>query len=119
MFLCAQAVAPAMLRQRSGTIINISSIYGMVGPDQRLYEKKKAPRSFKPVDYTVTKSAVIGLTKYLATYWAGMNIRVNTLTLGGVINEHDAGFVKRYSARTTLGRMARQGEYLEFTGSIK
>jgi len=113
MFLCAQAVAPTMLAQGHGVIVNVSSIYGLVGPDQRLYERDdpQAPRTFKPVIYSVTKSAVLGLTRYLATYWAGRGIRVNTLTLGGVFNDHDAEFVRRYSWRTPLGRMADKAEY--------
>ena len=105
MFLCAQAVAPTMLKKGKGSIVNVSSIYGLVGPDQRLYRA-----GYKPVVYPVTKSAVLGLTRYLATYWAGKNIRVNTLTPGGVYNGHDKGFVKRYSAHTPLGRMAKQDE---------
>ena len=115
MFLCAQAVAPAMLKQERGVIVNISSIYGLVGPDQRLYERDdpSAPRAFKPVDYSVTKSAVFGFTRYLAAYWAGRGIRVNTLTLGGVYNDHDAEFVRRYSDRAPLRRMAAKDEYCD------
>lgn len=113
MFLCAQAVAPTMLSAGKGSIVNISSTYGLVGPDQSLYQKTdpKAKTSFKPIIYSVTKSAVLGLTRYLATYWAGKNIRVNTLTPGGVLNAHDDEFVKRYSYRTPLGRMAKKNEY--------
>ena len=113
MFLCAQAVAPTMLRQGKGVIVNVSSTYGLVGPDQRLYEHDdpSAPRTYKPVIYSVTKSAVLGLTRYLATYWAGKGIRVNTLTLGGVFNDHPDEFVRRYSWRTPLGRMAEKSEY--------
>jgi NAD(P)-dependent dehydrogenase (short-subunit alcohol dehydrogenase family) len=111
MFLCAQAVAKPMLAQGSGVIINVSSMYGLVGPDQRLYEEPGSPVAYKPVTYSVTKSAVSGLTKYLATYWAGRNIRVNTLTLGGVENQQSAGFLERYAARTPLGRMAHPDEY--------
>lgn len=113
MFLCAQAVAPAMLRQEQGVVVNVSSIYGLVGPDQRLYERDDAaaPRSFKPVDYSVTKSAVLGFTKYLAAYWGGRGIRVNTLTLGGVYNDHEPEFVRRYGERTPLRRMADREEY--------
>ncbi len=113
MFLCAQAVAPIMLAQGRGSIVNVSSTYGLVGPDQRLYERDdpSAPKTFKPVDYSVTKAAVLGLTHYLAAYFMGKNIRVNTLTPGGVFNAHDEEFVRRYSARTTLGRMANKTEY--------
>jgi 2-deoxy-D-gluconate 3-dehydrogenase len=112
MFLCSQAVAPPMLQQKKGVIVNISSTYGMVGPDQRLYEREDGgPPRLKPVTYTVTKSAVFGLTKYLATYWRGSGIRVNTLTLGGVFNKHEEDFVKRYSYRTPMGRMADADEY--------
>jgi 2-deoxy-D-gluconate 3-dehydrogenase len=113
MFLCAQAAAPYMKKQKSGVIVNVSSIYGLVGPDQRLYEKDDAagPPFYKPVTYTVTKSAVIGLTKYLATYFARQPIRVNTLTLGGVYNDHEDDFLKRYTWRAPAGRMARADEY--------
>ena len=112
MFLCAQAVARPMLAQGKGVIVNVSSTYGLVGPDQRLYEKSDGgPRTYKPVAYSVTKSAVLGLTRYLATYWAGKNIRVNALTPGGVFNDHDEEFVRRYSCRTPMGRMARKSEY--------
>jgi len=111
MFLCAQAVAKPMLAQGGGVIVNVSSMYGLVGPDQRLYEEVGKSAAFKPVSYSVTKSAVSGFTKYLATYWAGKNIRVNTLTLGGVEHQQSAGFRERYAARTPLGRMARSDEY--------
>ena len=113
MFLCAQAAARPMLAQGGGVIVNVSSTYGLVGPDQRLYEHDdpEAPPEYKPVVYSVTKSAVLGLTRYLATYWAGKNIRVNSLTPGGVFSGHNEEFVRRYSYRTPLGRMARQDEY--------
>ena len=80
-----------MLKQKRGSIVNVSSIYGLVGPDQRLYEKDNPniQPMIKPVTYSVTKSAVLGLTKYLATYWGEKAIRVNTLTLGGVFNNHE------------------------------
>jgi len=112
-FLCTQAVAPHLRAAGRGSIVNVASIYGLVGPDQRLYrdEADPGPPAFKPVVYSVTKSALVGFTRYLAAYWAGTAIRVNTLTLGGVENGHDAGFVRRYSARTPLGRMARPDEY--------
>jgi 2-deoxy-D-gluconate 3-dehydrogenase len=111
MFLCAQAVAKPMLGRGRGVIVNIASIYGLVGPDQRIYEKPGMQPRYKPVAYSVTKSAVLGLTRYLATYWAGKNIRVNTLTPGGTFHEHDDEFTMRYSHRTPLGRMADPSEY--------
>jgi NAD(P)-dependent dehydrogenase (short-subunit alcohol dehydrogenase family) len=111
MFLCAQAVAKPMLRRGRGVIVNVSSTYGLVGPDQRLYEKPDSQPRYKPVAYSVTKTAVLGLTRYLATYWAGQNIRVNTLTPGGTFDGHDDEFTTRYSQRTPLRRMANRSEY--------
>lgn len=109
-FLSAQAAVRPMLSQDHGVIILICSTYGLVGPDQRIYEKPGQPRQYKPVYYTVTKAGVLGLTKYLATYYAGKNIRVNALTPGGIYNDHDEIFEKNYSARTVLGRMAKIDE---------
>jgi NAD(P)-dependent dehydrogenase (short-subunit alcohol dehydrogenase family) len=113
MFLCTRAVAPAMLAQRHGVIVNVSSTYGLVGPDQRLYESGEpgVPPAYKPADYSVTKSGVLGFTRYLAAYWAGTGIRVNTLTPGGVLSDQPEEFVERYSARTPIGRMADRDEY--------
>ncbi|HSS97646.1 MAG TPA: SDR family oxidoreductase [Terriglobales bacterium] len=109
-FLFSQAAVVQMLRQGKGVIINICSTYGLGGPDQRIYQiSGKAPQ-YKPVDYTVTKAGILGLTKYLATYYGEKNIRVNALTPGGVQNTQDSEFVQAYSARTVLGRMARQDE---------
>jgi 2-deoxy-D-gluconate 3-dehydrogenase len=110
MFLCAQAVSRPMLAAEYGVIINISSTYGLVGPDQRLYEREGEPLQYKPVTYTVAKAAVLGLTRYLATYFTNTGIRVNTLTPGGVFADHDDEFVRRYSAKTVLGRMAEAEE---------
>ena len=110
MFLASQAAVLPMLEQGRGVIVNISSTYGLVGPDQRLYERPDGTRQFKPVYYSVTKAGVLGFTRYLATYFAGKNIRVNALTPGGVFNDHDAAFTQQYSARTVLGRMAKLDE---------
>jgi len=110
LFLCCQAAARPMLEQGRGVMINICSTYGLVGPDQRIYQRPgEAPR-FKPIYYSVTKAGVLGMTRYLATYFAGKNIRVNALTPGGVFNDHDETFVKNYAARTVLGRMADRDE---------
>ena len=113
LFLCAQSAARPMKAQDHGVIINICSTYGLVGPDQRLYERPgqdPTQRQFKPVFYSVTKAGVVGLTKYLATYYAGTGIRANCLTPGGVYNDHDEIFNSQYSARAVLGRMARKDE---------
>lgn len=110
MFLCAQAAVAPMITQNEGSIINICSTYGLAGPDQRLYEREGKPKQYKPVFYSVTKAGVLGLTRYLATYYAGTRIRTNALTPGGVFNQHDDVFVEKYSARTVLGRMANQDE---------
>jgi 2-deoxy-D-gluconate 3-dehydrogenase len=109
-FLCCQAGVGPMLDQGGGVIINLSSIYGLTGPDQQIYQLPDQPLQYKPVYYTVTKAGILGLTKYLSTYYAGKNIRVNALTPGGVFNDHDETFVRAYSARTVLGRMARKDE---------
>jgi 2-deoxy-D-gluconate 3-dehydrogenase len=110
MFLCCQAAVRPMLVQGGGTIVNVCSIYGLVGPDQRIYQKPDQEQQFKPVYYSVTKAGVLGLTRYLATYYAGRKLRVNALTPGGVYNGHDEAFVQAYSARAVLGRMAEKGE---------
>ncbi len=110
LFLCCQVIGGHMARTCGGSIINISSIYGMVSPDQRIYEYKDKP-FFKPVTYSVTKSGILNLSRYLATYWAKSNVRVNTLTLGGVFNNQDDAFLKNYTDKVPLGRMAKQDEY--------
>lgn len=110
MFLSAQAVAPVLLEQNAGVIVNVASTYGLVGPDQRLYQQEGEQRSFKPVTYSVSKAAALGLTRYLATYFAGTGVRVNALTPGGVFADHADDFVERYSARTVMGRMATAEE---------
>lgn len=112
-FLCCQVIGDRMARRGGGSIVNIGSIYGMVSPDQRIYQNqnKKSRKFLKPVAYSVSKSGLLNLTRYLATYWAGRNVRVNTLTLGGVLNHQSQKFIKNYSARVPLGRMAREEEY--------
>jgi 2-deoxy-D-gluconate 3-dehydrogenase len=110
MFLASQAAVQPMLAQSQGVIINICSTYGLNGPDQRIYSRPDGTQSYKPVYYSVTKAGVLGFTRYLAAYYAGKNIRVNALTPGGVYNQHDEVFVKAYSAKTILGRMANLDE---------
>jgi NAD(P)-dependent dehydrogenase (short-subunit alcohol dehydrogenase family) len=109
-FLCCQAGVQPMLKQGGGVIVNLSSIYGLTGPDQRVYQQPGQPPRYKPVYYSVTKAGILGLTRYLATYYAGRNIRANALTPGGVYNGHEDSFVQAYSARAVLGRMAEKDE---------
>ncbi len=112
-FLCCQAVGRRMVEAGRGSIINIASIYGLVSPDQRVYDYRRSGGAtfFKPAAYSVSKSALLNLTRYLATYWAMQGVRVNTLTLAGVFNHQDQGFLQGYCARMPLGRMAREDEY--------
>lgn len=113
-FLCCQTVGSRMAAAGRGSIVNICSIYGVVSPDQHLYEYRKKESGapfFKPVAYSASKSSVLNLTRYLATYWAERNVRVNTLTFGGVFNNQDEQFLTNYSARVPLRRMAREDEY--------
>jgi NAD(P)-dependent dehydrogenase (short-subunit alcohol dehydrogenase family) len=111
MFLMTQACVRPMIEQgKKGSIINICSTYGLNGPDQRIYIKEGQRVAFKPIYYTVTKAGVMGFTKYLAAYYAETEIRVNALTPGGVFNNHEDYFVKNYSAKTILGRMAKKDE---------
>ena len=112
-FLCCQVLGGAMAAAGRGSIINISSIYGLVSPDQSIYEYRRTGGAtfFKPVAYSASKSALFNLTRYLATYWAASHVRVNTLTLAGVFNQQDDRFLKGYCARVPLGRMAREDEY--------
>lgn len=111
MFLCCQAAVKPMLAQgKKGSIINICSTYGLGAPDQRIYQRSGKQTSYKPVYYSVTKAGVLGLTRYLAAYYAGTQIRVNALTPGGIYNNHDEEFLKAYSSRTIMGRMAEKDE---------
>jgi NAD(P)-dependent dehydrogenase (short-subunit alcohol dehydrogenase family) len=107
-FLCCQIIGARMAEAGRGSIVNISSIYGMLSPVQELYDfrRRKGETFFKPVAYSVSKSALYNLTRYLATYWAKQGVRVNTLTLAGVWDEQPKEFVDAYTARMPLGRMA-------------
>lgn len=113
MFLMAQSVGNQMIKQGlGGSIIQTASIYGVTAPDKRIYEGSSflGREINTPAVYSASKAAVIGLTKYLATYWAGKGIRVNTLSPGGTESGQNDEFNNRYSARVPLGRMANANE---------
>lgn len=116
-FLCCQIFGAAMAKANKGSIINIASIYGVVSPDQNLYEyrRKRGEDFYKPVAYSASKSGIINLTRYLAVYWAKKNIRVNSLTIAGVYNNQEQEFLDVYCSRIPVGRMANIDEY---NGSI-
>ena len=109
-FLCCQEIGNIMAKQKNGVIVNISSIYGMTGADQRIYDKSNLN---SPVSYAASKGGILNLTRYLAAYWHKKNVRVNTLTLGGVKDEsyQNKKFIKKYSEKTILGRMANKDDY--------
>ncbi len=112
-FLCCQVFGGAMAQAGRGSIINISSIYGAVSPDQRIYTYRENDGNafFKPVAYSASKSALYNLTRYLSTYWASQGVRVNTLTLAGVSDGQDEKFLKGYLNRMPMGRMATAEDY--------
>ena len=111
-FLSCQVVGARMAAEGRGSIVNVSSVYGMLSPVQDLYEfRRRGGDEFtKPIAYSVSKSALYNLTRYLATYWAKSGVRVNTLTLAGIWNDQPQEFLDAYTKRMPLGRMADVGE---------
>jgi NAD(P)-dependent dehydrogenase (short-subunit alcohol dehydrogenase family) len=114
-FLCSQVFGTAMAKDgKGGVILNIASDLSVFSPDQRLYRKQGLEENMqpvKPVTYSVIKAGLIGLTRYLATYWADKNVRCNALSPGGVYNGQGDEFVQRLSSLIPLGRMATKDEY--------
>ena len=112
-FLCCQVFGTRMASEGRGSIINISSTYGILSPDQTIYDYRRSGQEmfYKPVAYSVSKSSLMNLTRYLATYWAPQNVRVNTLSLAGVYNGQDERFLENYQKRVPRGRMAKEDEY--------
>lgn len=113
--LCAQEFGGEMAKRGHGVILNIASDLGVIAPDQRLYRQAHVTREeeqpVKPVTYSVIKHGLIGLTKYLATYWADHGVRVNAISPGGVFNNQDPAFVERLTRLIPMGRMADVDEY--------
>ncbi|MFZ4405376.1 MAG: SDR family oxidoreductase [Pseudobdellovibrionaceae bacterium] len=114
-FLCSKHFGSAMAAGgNGGVILNIASDLSVIAPDQRLYRKKELSESMqpvKPITYSVIKTGLIGLTRYLSTYWADKNIRVNSLSPGGVFNGQPLDFVEKLSHLIPMGRMASRNEY--------
>jgi len=113
-FLCSQIIGGEMAKHKRGVIVNVASDLAVIAPDQRLYRKPGLPpdrQPVKPVTYSVVKTGLIGLTRYLATYWAEDGIRVNAISPGGVYNNQPDDFVHRLTDLIPLGRMANLDEY--------
>ncbi len=113
-FLCCQVIGSAMAARGGGVILNIASDLGVIAPDQRIYRREgldEDNQPVKPVTYSVVKSGVLGLTRYLSTYWAAQNVRVNAISPGGVYNGQSDEFVQKLTNLIPMGRMARVDEY--------
>jgi NAD(P)-dependent dehydrogenase (short-subunit alcohol dehydrogenase family) len=113
-FLCSRIFGAEMAKRKSGVILNVASDLALIAPDQRLYRVEGLPddqQPVKPVTYSVVKTALIGLTRYLATYWSGANIRVNAISPGGVFNGQSEVFLSRLKQLIPMERMANRDEY--------
>ena len=113
-FLCSRVFGAEMARAGRGSIVNVASDLALIAPDQRLYRRSEITgdnQPVKPVSYSVVKTGLIGLTRYLATYWADRGVRANAISPGGVYTGQPEEFVKRLSDLIPLGRMARIDEY--------
>ncbi|HWE52228.1 MAG TPA: SDR family oxidoreductase [Bryobacteraceae bacterium] len=113
-FLCSQIVGREMARARRGVILNVASDLALIAPDQRIYRVDGVPEEAQPVKavtYSVVKAGLVGLTRYLASYWADAGVRANAICPGGVFNDHEEAFVHRLVNLIPMGRMARVDEY--------
>ena len=113
-FLCSRVFGSEMVTRKKGVIINVASDLGVIAPDQRLYRVDGLPEDkqpVKPVTYSVVKTGLIGLTRYLATYWSDASIRVNAISPGGVLNGQPEAFLSRLEQLIPMGRMANRDEY--------
>lgn len=112
-FLCSQVFGASMAAAKRGSIVNVGSIYGILSPDQKLYQyrRDRGENFFKPVAYSASKSALYNFTRYLSGYWGDANVRVNIVTFAGVFNNQDEAFLERYIPKVPLGRMANESDY--------
>jgi NAD(P)-dependent dehydrogenase (short-subunit alcohol dehydrogenase family) len=113
-FICSKYFGSKMAINKSGVILNISSDLSVISPDQRLYklrEKEEISQPVKPITYSVIKSGLVGMTRYLATYWSANGVRVNALSPGGIYEGQSEEFVKKITNLIPLGRMAKSSEY--------
>lgn len=113
-FLCSRVFGAEMVKRKSGVIVNVASDLAVIAPDQRLYRVDGLPEDqqpVKPVTYSVVKTALLGLTRYLATYWTASNIRVNSISPGGVFNGQPEVFLSKLNELIPMGRMANKDEY--------
>ena len=112
-YLCCKIFGGEMAKSGRGSIINVSSIYGVLSPDQSIYRyrRDRGETFFKPVAYSVSKSAILNLTRYLAVYWAKCDVRVNNLVISGVLNGQEKEFLDAYCSRIPIGRMAGKSDY--------
>jgi NAD(P)-dependent dehydrogenase (short-subunit alcohol dehydrogenase family) len=113
-FLCSRFFGEEMAKRRSGVIVNVASDLAIIAPDQRLYRVDGLPeyeQPVKPVTYSVVKTGLIGLTRYLATYWSSSNVRVNAISPGGVLNGQPEVFLSKLHQLIPMGRMANRDEY--------
>ena len=113
-FICSKHFGSKMAINKSGVILNISSDLSVISPDQRLYkssEKEEISQPVKPITYSVIKSGLVGMTRYLATYWSSYGVRVNALSPGGIYDGQSEEFIKKITNLIPLGRMAKSNEY--------
>lgn len=113
-FICCKIFGNQMKKNKKGSIINIASDLGIKAPDQRVYDKKMNifnVKNFKPIGYSISKHGIIGITRYLATYWARYGVRSNNLIPGGVFNNQPKFLVKNYKFTVPMNRWAKKSEY--------
>jgi NAD(P)-dependent dehydrogenase (short-subunit alcohol dehydrogenase family) len=118
-FLCSQVFGTKMAERGSGSIINIASDLSVIAPNQNLYRQEGIPENMqpvKPITYSVIKTAIVGMTRYLATYWANKGVRVNSISPGGVFNSQNKEFISKLETLIPMGRMAQPSE---LSGAIK